>query len=590
MKLRNKLLFWITPVVILAIAWLGYFSLALVERIVFNQTTATMQVAAKQSAAEIEQWFEARHVMLTAIATDFEVEKYQPDDPRFPAMFHLLANRFSGYFNYIFIGFENKRMITTRSAPLPEGFDPTTRPWFKDVQKKQNFIITEPYADRLTGNLVTTIAVPVATPTPGVLAIDIDLNDMIALSKKAMFRAEAEVFLISSSNTVLYSTDETIESRGLHLGTIDYAPLPLYTSSAPEEMRSFYQIERANIKYTVLFSAIPSTNWHIAVAIPTSVLYAEQQHLMARIIAIALLSVLIVFTIIYWIINKITRPLAQLAATAQQLEAGDMNVRFHASESYEAIYLAQRLDKMRTRLLGTIEEKDALLEETIAQSQENETLCRQMKRLNEDLFAAYREQSVLYTQTIQALSDSVETKDRYTYGHSNRVLLYSEIIGITLGWDQKTMEHLRYAAILHDIGKIGIPEEILNKASRLTPEEYEAIKTHPALGAKILQNIPHLEEVSKAILQHHEHFDGKGYPNGIAGYDISPIARILAVADAYDAMITERPYRPASTVKAAYEELYKCAGSQFDPVIVKVFCEAIPDIEDIIKKKEAEGS
>jgi len=586
MKLRNKLLFWITPVVILAIAWLGYFSLALVERIVFNQTTATMQVAAKQSAAEIEQWFEARHVMLTAIATDFEVEKYQPDDPRFPAMFHLLANRFSGYFNYIFIGFENKRMITTRSAPLPEGFDPTTRPWFKDVQKKQNFIITEPYADRLTGNLVTTIAVPVATPTPGVLAIDIDLNDMIALSKKAMFRAEAEVFLISSSNTVLYSTDETIESRGLHLGTIDYAPLPLYTSSAPEEMRSFYQIERANIKYTVLFSAIPSTNWHIAVAIPTSVLYAEQQHLMARIIAIALLSVLIVFTIIYWIINKITRPLAQLAATAQQLEAGDMNVRFHASESYEAIYLAQRLDKMRTRLLGTIEEKDALLEETIAQSQENETLCRQTKRLNEDLFAAYREQSVLYTQTIQALSDSVETKDRYTYGHSNRVLLYSEIIGITLGWDQKTMEHLRYAAILHDIGKIGIPEEILNKASRLTPEEYEAIKTHPALGAKILQNIPHLEEVSKAILQHHEHFDGKGYPNGISGYDISPIARILAVADAYDAMITERPYRPASTVKAAYEELYKCAGSQFDPVIVKVFCEAIPDIEDIIKKEK----
>ncbi|MBP2667353.1 MAG: mcpA, partial [Firmicutes bacterium] len=420
MKLRNKLLFWITPVVILAIACLGYVSLALVERIVFNQTTATMQIATKQSAAEIEQWFETRQVMLTAIATDFEVEKYQPDDPRFPAMFHLMAERFSGYFNYIFIGFENKRMLTTRSVPLPEGFDPTTRPWFKDVQKKRDFIITEPYSDRLTGNLVTTIAVPVATPTPGVLAIDIDLNDMMALSKKAMFRVEAEVFLISSNNTVLYSTNETIESRGLHLGTIDYAPLPLYTRFANEEMRSFYQIERANIKYTVLFSPIPSTNWHIAVAIPTSVLYAEQQNLMARIVAIALLAVLIVFAIIYWIINKITRPLAQLAATAQQLEAGDMNVRFHASESYEAIYLAQRLDKMRTRLLGSIEEKDALLEETIAQSQENETLCRQTKRLNEDLFAAYREQSVLYTQTIQALSDSVETKDRYTYGHSNR--------------------------------------------------------------------------------------------------------------------------------------------------------------------------
>ena len=588
MKLRNKLLLWITGVIILATTWLGYVSIAFVERVVFDQTIKTMQIATRHSAAEIDKWFETRQVLLTAIATDIETEKYETDDPKFSTMFRSLTARFPNYFNYIFIGFDNKQILSTRSTPFPPGFDPTTRPWFKEAKEKQGFIITDPYPDRLTGTLVSTIAVAVATPTPGVLGVDINANDLMALSQKAMFHPEAEVFILSPDNTVLYSTNETLESIGQPLGAITYAPVPLYTRGAKDDAQSFFQSERANTKYTVLFSPIPSTRWNIAVAIPTSVLYSEQHDLLGRIVAIALSALLIVCAIIYWIINKLTRPLAQLASTAKQLEAGDMNVRFHAGESFEAIFLAESLDKMRTSLLGTIEEKDSLLEETTAQNQENEQLCSKLETLNETLSAAYREQRVLYTQTIQALSDSIETKDRYTYGHSSRVLLYSEIVGITLGWDLKTMEHLRYAAILHDIGKIGIPEEILNKTTYLTPDEFDAVKTHPLLGAKILHNIPHLEEVSQAILQHHEHFDGTGYPTGIAGADISPLARVLSVADAYDAMISARPYRPASTIEEAYEELCACAGHQFDPDIVKVFCEAIPDLEDIFKRKKAE--
>jgi len=583
MKLRNKLLLWITGVVILSVSWLGYVSLALVERIVFDQTTATMQIATRQSAAEIENWFEIRKALLTVFAADFERGKYQTDDPRLSPTIQSHAARFPMYFDYVFIGFDNKKMVSTRSTPLAPGYDPTTRPWYSKTRKNQAFTVTEPYPDRLTGALVTTIAIPVATPTPGVLGFDINLTDLMALSKKAMFRSEAEVFLISPNNTVLYSTNENLAVRGQPVGKIEYKPLPLYTRSGDDDQRSFYHIERAGISYTVLFSPVPSTHWNIAVAIPTSILYAEQHNLIARTLAITLSALLIIFTIIYWIINKITRPLALLASTAQKLEEGDMNLRFHASESFEAVQLAESLDKMRTSLLGSIEEKDSLLEETIAQNEENKSLCSKLEALNETLSAAYREQSLLYTQTIQALSDSVETKDRYTYGHSSRVLLYSEIVGITLGWDRKTMEHLRYAAILHDIGKIGIPEEILNKPTRLTQEEFDAIKMHPALGAKILHNIPHLKEVSEAILQHHEHFDGNGYPNGIAGEDISPIARVLSVADSYDAMITVRPYRPAATIKMAYEELCACAGHQFDPEIVKVFCEAIPDLEDIVK-------
>jgi putative nucleotidyltransferase with HDIG domain len=210
-----------------------------------------------------------------------------------------------------------------------------------------------------------------------------------------------------------------------------------------------------------------------------------------------------------------------------------------------------------------------------------------MKALNADFVNANRELGLLYTQTIYALSDAIEAKDSSTHGHSSRVLLCCELMGITLGWDPKTMEHLRYAAILHDIGKIGIPEELLNKPSGLTAEEYDVVKMHPALGAKILQNIPHLEQVSEAILQHHEHFSGTGYPRGLSGQDISPLAKVLSISDAFDAMTSARPYRSALTIDQAYDELHKCAGSQFDPEIVKVFCEAIPALAEVEQQRLA---
>ncbi len=585
MKIRNKLLFWITMVVTLTIAWLGYVSLSYIDRIVFDQTRSLMRLASKQSATEIDKWFAARHVLLSSIATDFETEQYRATNPKILAKLTTFQNRFPSYFEYIFIGFENKNMYTTRPAPLPPEYDPTERPWFIAANKRRAFVITEPYPDRLTGGLVATMAMPVNTPIAGVLGIDVSLVDMAALCKQAIFHASAEALLLTQNNTVLYSTSDALGKAGEPFGELNYAPLK--KDDLANVSRYYYQMERANTKYVVFISRIPAANWSVAVVLPVSVLFAEQQSLIDQILYIALVVFLVVIVIIYWIISKITRPLAGLAATAQQLEAGDLNVRFQAGESYEATYLADSLDRMKTRLLGTLEEKDNLLEETIAQNQEIHALYNQMKALNADFANANRELGLLYTQTIYALSDAIEAKDSNTHGHSSRVLLCCELMGITLGWDQKAMERLRYAAILHDIGKIGIPEELLNKPSSLTAEEYDIIKLHPALGAKILQNIPHLEQVSTAILQHHEHFSGNGYPSGLSGQEISPLAKVLAISDAYDAMTSARPYRPALTIDQTYDELQKCAGSQFDPEMVKVFCEAIPALAEVAQQRSA---
>ena len=184
-------------------------------------------------------------------------------------------------------------------------------------------------------------------------------------------------------------------------------------------------------------------------------------------------------------------------------------------------------------------------------------------------FAAYRKRQKeiekLSIEVTMALSQTIDAKDKYTKGHSNRVAKYSRMLAEALGEDEKTQDKIYYVALLHDIGKIGIPNAIINKPGKLTDEEYEIIKTHPVIGSDILKTISSMPEISIGARSHHERFDGRGYPDGLAGENIPWIARIIGVADAYDAMTSNRSYRsylPQNVVRA---EFVKCSGVQFDP-------------------------
>ena len=180
----------------------------------------------------------------------------------------------------------------------------------------------------------------------------------------------------------------------------------------------------------------------------------------------------------------------------------------------------------------------------------------------------------LFLDTIKTLVAMIDAKDQYTRGHSERVCAISLLIADELNINKIEKETLRLAAILHDIGKIWIPEEILNKASTLTAEELENIRKHPETGAKIIGNIKNLEEVVYGVRHHHERFDGKGYPDGLSGKQIPLMARILCVADSFDAMISNRPYRDAHGREKAISELKNGSGTQFDPEIVEAFLKA----------------
>jgi hypothetical protein len=189
--------------------------------------------------------------------------------------------------------------------------------------------------------------------------------------------------------------------------------------------------------------------------------------------------------------------------------------------------------------------------------------------------AQFVAQQRAYEATVSALCQAVETKDFYTRGHSERVSRGSVMIACEIGMRTERVEAIRYAGMLHDVGKLGVPTEVLQKTGKLTDEEYAAIQLHPMRGLDIVRDIGFLDEALAGIMHHHERIDGRGYPMGLAGDEIPEFARVLAVADAFDAMTSTRSYRGARPVPEAISELRKWAGRQFDPAFVDAFVAAV---------------
>ena len=185
----------------------------------------------------------------------------------------------------------------------------------------------------------------------------------------------------------------------------------------------------------------------------------------------------------------------------------------------------------------------------------------------------------LFYKTIKLIASALDAKDPYTHGHSLRVTMYSLILAKNLNLDDTTLEEIETAGLLHDIGKIGIPQKILCKPDKLTDEEYELMKSHPARAEKMLMGIKKLTVVSNWLRAHHERWDVKGYPYGLKGEEIPISGRIIALADTYDAMTSTRSYRKALSHETAIEEIKRCAGTQFDPVLADLFVKCSDEIK-----------
>lgn len=568
MNLRMKL-FLSTVLLLMVIIWsFTFFLVQRIEKTVFSQTTQIMAEKASHAVSQLDQWFVDRIYLLQAITAQIEYADLRSDSPELLPFLENIGQRFAGEFPYLYIGFADKRLVNTRKNAPAVIYDPASRVWYKEATQNNKPIVTEPYADIRTGLLNVTIALPVRLAVPGVLATDFYLDHIDGLAQKTRFRSDVQTLFISKEGTVIYDTETAQRNQA---GTNDKAVRDLY-AAAQMHKAGAVRLNLDGKLYYAMYDRVPSSGWIVATRIPVAVFSEESRNVIQYAVLTSMFALLLAFGGSFLIIRKETAPLEQMAAVATAFGQGNLASSFAVKGAAEIEALAACLDQMRQDILQLLQKKDQLIEDAIAHREEIHGLYQQTLLLNTELTAALEAKKVAYIQTIKALADAVEAKDEYTRGHSDRVLQYSQDIGRSLGWAEQQLVTLSYSAILHDIGKIGIREELLHKPERLNDAEYQIVKQHPPIGYHILQNIKELGEVGKAIYQHHERLDGSGYPQGLQQDEIHEMAKIIAIADAYDAMTSRRPYREPLSPETACRELRRYKDTHYDAAMVELFC------------------
>ncbi len=317
----------------------------------------------------------------------------------------------------------------------------------------------------------------------------------------------------------------------------------------PLRLTQVYQHPIDRVVGEVLGSVSPVAwpAWGVVVERPLAQAFATVRAMQTRTLLVTLVAAVIALAIGAGLGRRLLHPIQILAGITTKVAEGDLAVRADVRGHDEIARLAENFNYMTSNV---------------------EALVRRLKQ-------ALRQNQELFLETIRTLAAAIDAKDPYTRGHSERVSSYSMAIARHLGMSQDEVFTIRIAAILHDVGKLGIKDQILNKPGGLNEDEFEAMKRHPAIGAQIMAQIRMLKDIIPGIRNHHETWDGSGYPDSLAGEQIPMVARIVCVADTFDAMTTTRPYQRAMPTEHVMAKMRAMAGSRFDPRVVEAFSAAV---------------
>jgi putative nucleotidyltransferase with HDIG domain len=370
--------------------------------------------------------------------------------------------------------------------------------------------------------------------------------DLDALERRFDENARAGfiVSLFDENGLVLVSSHPRLRGRDLAA-----SPLVRDLLRRPVHLTSTYRHPVPSVADDVLGAVAPVTGagWGLLIERPTKEAYAPVRVAQQRTLVVSALAALVALALGFVLSRQLIVPLQSLTGISSAIAEGNFAVRADVKGTDELAQLANNFNHMA----GSIE-----------------ALVRRLKQ-------ALRQNQELFLETIRTLAAAIDAKDPYTRGHSERVSSYSMAIARHLGLSQDEVFRVRTAAILHDVGKLGIRDGILNKPGGLTEEEFAVMRQHTAIGAQIMEPIRMLKDIIPGIRNHHETWDGTGYPDKFVGETIPLVARIIGVADTFDAMTTKRPYQDAKTLDFVLTSMRQMSGSRFDPRVVDALLAAV---------------
>ena len=406
----------------------------------------------------------------------------------------------------------------------------------------------------------TTLSEPVVISAEPVVGVDgtaqavviaiTTFEPVVRLTRQSGEGGLLDVYVVSGDGKLVAHSDPKFASTGANLRGIDIVQEFVQTAGRAAASMPFTLEDADGVTRHMLgtFIRVPDdSGWGVIAQIDEAKAYAGANSMRRNSALVVSLVSVLALGLGLLLSREITLPIRTLRDAALQLARGDFKTRVTVTAKNEVGILGETFNVMGERIERAVEE------------------IREAADTNRELFIG----------TVRMLANAIDAKDPYTRGHSERVAFYSTLVAKELGMSEAEIANVHLSGLIHDVGKIGIEDRILRKPAALTDDEYEIMKQHPTKGAQILEAVPKLKALAGPGLQHHENVDGSGYPEGLKGDEIPLLGRMVSVADAFDAMTTDRPYSKAMTFEAAVARLQFLSGKKFDAQCVDAMARAV---------------
>lgn len=600
-SIREKIVLIILVVTLTLVTTMGFITYRTAKKIIIED----MKLENQNTINNIYDYFlrnfiEEMEYVIEYWAEDEAIVNYRnkPNQPKMvreiPEHFEEVSNQWHGFMSanpdmaWMYLGVEEDGsiLINPLDPSMSDDYDCRERDWYiKAVENEGEVIWTDPYLDAGdSGETVVTAAKAVkrGDELVGVVAIDIKLSKFSEIVKNLVFGDEGYLMLMSNDGEIYAHPDTS-----MLLKNVRHEEWFQGTLEGREGTETYpYQEDKEQI---VSYLKVPKTDWKL---VGISRIDTRNMLIPIRKQVVLIASITVIITLIFGVIfsKAITKPVEEIMRVVGRISHGEMGIRTNIKTEDEFKVLGNKFNEMLQQIEELLEERNQYVreltkknQEIMQQNQEIVAFSEQTEAMNKELSNLLDEVRRNYISTVKALANSIEANDEYTRGHCERVRNITMAIARCINFSESDRSSLEFASLLHDIGKIGISSEVLNKEGKLTTEEYEMIKRHPKIAFDILEDVEFLKESREIIYQHHERIDGNGYPRRLKDEEISLSAKILAVADAYDAMTSIRPYRSEPLTKEeAIEELQNAKGTQFDEKIVNALITILNENEILL--------